>query len=123
MDKDNSVTLEFSEDVTFSSISLLSSSLKTKIRGPEINYPHSSKFSDSVNEIQPGKKFRQLQVIIYDIMSTIQGGGQEEVIVSFIDLTVIKDVADNELAESKAVASLNFYEYVPESKSSSSHFM
>lgn len=117
------MTLEFSEEVTFSNISLLSSSLSTKIRGPEINYPHSSKFSDSFSEIQPGEKFRQLQVKIYDIQKTLRGEGYEEVTVTFTDSTVIKDISGNELAKGGAVANLNFFEYVPESKSSSPHFV
>ena len=113
---ENVFTLKFSEAVVFTSFSDLESNLRTRINGPQINYKHSFGFTDEMQLLQPGVPFKYLKVRIYDVKSTLKGGGFEKVKIWFEDNSVIKDLAENDLTNVFAYENLNFFEFVPQCK-------
>ena len=114
MSKENVVTILFNEPVVFEDYSKFKQSLKANIVGPAAPYEFSYEIVTPSSSLPHGTKFTSMTVNIFDVKAPIYGRGSEKVELWFEDLTVIKDLVNNTLAEGKITGNLKKYEYISE---------
>ncbi|CAI2385481.1 unnamed protein product [Moneuplotes crassus] len=112
---ENTCTIKFSETVKFSSYDHFETNLKAKIEGAESEYEFEYKIKDA-DTLKTASNFTSFQVEVYDIKARIQGRGTEIIQFWFEDLSAVKDIADNNLAEGKIIGNLNPVDYIPKSE-------
>lgn len=91
---------------------------KTKITGPSVPYKYSTTFT----QIPPANTaFTTLNVQVYDVQATIEGGGREKFMFWLDDVSVLKDLANNSFSEGEVSGYLNFFEYISPTVESSAN--
>ena len=116
MSKDNIFTMTFSEPVVFINLTLVQKSIKVYINGPSSPYKFESEIYDPKNYLATTNQITQLDVRIYDVQAALYGLGVEKGEIWFTDLTVLKDLANNNFSDGKMVGNMRTYEYISTSK-------
>ena len=90
--------------------------LKAHIKGPSAPYIFEYEIHDPNNLLIEGQEITSFSVNIFSIEAYVFGDGNELIELWFEDRSVIKDLANNSLAEGRITGSLNEFEYISEGK-------
>ena len=112
----NLFTIRFSEEVIFTNYTFFENNLRTNINGPSSPYNYQYAIYDPNSLLKENKNFRQIQIQVSDILTSIFGSGIEKFEVWFLDKSALKDINNNNFSDSKIVGNMRPYEYVSASK-------
>jgi len=90
--------------------------LKAHIKGPSAPYVFEYEIHDPNSLLIEGQEITSFNVKIFNIEAYVFGDGNELIELWFEDRSVIKDLANNSLAEGRITGSLNEFEYISEGK-------
>ena len=84
--------------------------MTTYIDGPESPYDYLYRITNDLFEANT--TFTEIYIAIYDLKHSLEGGTKEKLKISFNDLSVITDLAGNELSDGTLIGYLNSYDYL-----------
>lgn len=114
INKDNIWTITFSEEVIVTDYERFEKSIHAEIIGPKSVYNFKYEIYKPSVELQGSLTIKNFKIRIFDVLSPLKGFGNEQVQFWFEDLSLIKDLADNNFAEGRLKGNLRYHEYVRE---------